>query len=77
MKKYIYGLICPISKDVRYVGVTTNQSKYKLPNTQKYDRWINQLHLFRNEPVLKILEEVSISESNDRLTYWRDYYNII
>jgi hypothetical protein len=72
---YIYGLICPISGAVRYIGKSTNPDKRlrahigaALRHEYKHHtaRWIRKIVSEGLEPVLRILEEVN--SDND----WRE-----
>ncbi len=72
---YIYGLICPISGAVRYIGKSTNPDKRlrahigaALRHEYKHHtaRWIRKLVAEGGAPVLRILQEVKSGED------WRE-----
>jgi len=77
---YIYKLIDPVTKDVRYVGKSTNP-KIRLKNhisrrKNKYHSavWINGLFLKGLRPTLEIIEECLESKWQERERYWISFY---
>lgn len=82
---FIYALCEPDTGEVRYVGktqdpyhrfyehVAPNQDNRK-SNTHKY-RWIQQLRQQGVQPLMRIIEEVSEQEWQERERYWIAYYH--
>ena len=64
---YIYLLICPISNDVKYVGVTMNpKSRFnnhlnRFENKSKKE-WIHLLKSQELKPIMKIVENCATKE---------------
>lgn len=84
-KGKIYVLKDPISNEVRYVGQTKQKLKYRLKghiwdavkcnsNIPK-SNWIRKLLKQDLLPIQELLEEVEISNLNEREKYWVSYYN--
>jgi predicted GIY-YIG superfamily endonuclease len=78
---FIYALSDPRTNEIRYIG-KSNDPQHRLKvhirgskalKTHK-DRWINQLTLCDLEPILDIIEEVSIDEWQEREPYWIEYF---
>lgn len=80
---YIYGLVCPESNEIRYVGVTERSLTVRLRqhisdsirNKKRYtykDRWIRRLHANGKSDLIKIevIEQVSKDTQFDREIYW-------
>lgn len=75
---YIYGLICPLSNEIRYVGKTTQKLNKRLSqylsatyksNPHKYN-WINQLKLQGLKPTIKIIEICNSVNWVEREKFW-------
>lgn len=76
MKKlyYIYGLVDPNDKIIRYIGLTTNpQNRYnqhyynhQIQSKEKYE-WINGLKLQNLRPEMTILETIETDDRNAAL----------
>lgn len=79
---YIYGLVCPDSGKVMYVGksanptVRYNQHVYgpELNSTPKKSNWLKQLKDNGKEPGLIILEECDDAVCSLRESYWIKHY---
>lgn len=63
-KKYeLYGLYCPITECLMYIGITTNglqkrlKGHLKKPTNHLMDNWINELKLIDKVPEIKQLKE--------------------
>jgi predicted GIY-YIG superfamily endonuclease len=63
-KKYeLYGLYCPISNNLMYVGITTNGLKQRLrghlksPTNHLMENWILGLKLLNTKPEIKLIKE--------------------
>lgn len=60
---YLYGLYCPITKDIKYVGITTRcllkrlNEHIKHPTNFKTKNWINVLILNNLKPEIKLIKE--------------------
>lgn len=77
---FIYGLIDPRTKQIKYIGKSGNpqkrlkehicESKNKKGCGTKKENWINKLCKLDLSPVLKIISEVKIEEYE----YWEEYY---
>lgn len=81
MKKgVIYGLICPLTNEVRYIGLTTqslNKRLYKHlyeidSHTSKKNSWLKKLRNLDllSEIKIQLIEECNIDILNDREVYW-------
>ena len=81
MKTYIYGLLDPDTKIIRYVG-KSDCPKTRLSNhiqTSKKSKthksnWINLLIKNKKKPELVILEEVDFDDWEEREKYWINKY---
>lgn len=81
MKTYIYGLIDPNTKIIRYIG-KSDCPKTRLANhiqTSKKSKthksnWINSLIKYKKKPELIILEEVDYNNWEEREKYWIKKY---
>lgn len=88
---FIYALICPESKEIRYIGQTIQKLKRRLQkhiSTTK-NKVTNKIHLnhknawiqgliIRNQIdnlKVELIEEVNIESLNDREIFWIAYYN--
>lgn len=67
MKEYIYYLICPIEKTVKYVGKSKYPKTRYNQHLKKLDiqltpkrKWLELLISQNKKPILKIVEEVEI-----------------
>jgi len=58
--RYIYILTCPISKEVKHLGITTNPYKYDLSEVD--EKWLTQLNLFREEPKFEVVERIDLED---------------
>lgn len=77
----IYQLICPMSKETRYVGCCLERRiliryAHHLCDTGNSDKvkWLNVLLHKNLKPKLNILERVSKKDWEDRERYWIAYY---
>lgn len=84
-KQFIYTLIDPITKEVRYIGKTSNpHDRYKRHLQKcyldKYDknthksRWIKNLLEISEKPIMNIIDECDDSTVNDLEIYWINEY---
>jgi len=81
MKTFIYGLIDPNTKIIRYIG-KSDMPKTRLSNhiqTSKKSKthksnWINSLIKNKQKPIIIILEEVKKENWEEREIYWIQKY---
>jgi hypothetical protein len=76
---FIYGLRCPLSSEIRYVGQTIRKLEVRL-KSHKFDKrsnphkinWINKLSRLGvlDELTIELLEECNKELLNDREKYW-------
>ncbi len=74
----IYTLSDPITKEIRYIGVTRNSLNKRLSghikDAQRYDyhnsRWIRSLLKNNLKPLIEQLDECDVYNWNDVETYW-------
>jgi len=83
----IYGLVCPTTDKVRYVGKSQNpelrfkqhlyiaQSKKYHQNTYVY-RWLRELHQQGLEPRLVTIEETDENNWAEREQHWIAHYGL-
>ena len=78
-KVYIYGLKCPETNIIRYVGKSKNPDKRiirhiwnatKNPENIHLARWINKLIASGSKPILEILEECDLLDWKEKEKYW-------
>jgi len=75
----IYGLYCPFTDDLHYVGKSTigmvrpNQHMTN-SHSDKINEWVYQLKFLGYKPIIKIIEECTIENIDDREIYWINYY---
>ena len=60
--KIVYSLICPIKKEIKYIGITNNtetrlKSHLTCKNNKAKYKWIQTLKEFNKEPILKIIKK--------------------
>ena len=78
-KGYIYSLIDPRTKEIRYIGSTTTpkarltQHLSESNNIKKFN-WIQSLLSENLKPILNIIECVNVSNLIEREQYWANYY---
>ena len=79
-KRFIYGLCCPFTNDIHYIGKTTQGMTRPLQHISeshsiKVKEWVNDLKDIGHSPVIKIIETVSLQDDLDfRERYWIQYY---
>ena len=73
MIEYIYYLICPKTKEVKYVGKTKNPKKRYFQHIKKLDRsmtkkriWLEMLFSENLAPILKIVEKCENGNGRER-----------
>ncbi len=81
---YIYRLLHPITKEIKYIGKTSNvQLRLKRHIDQRnngkgYSKsWIISLHNVGLKPIIEVIEECLPSIVNSREIYWISYYQSI
>mgnify|MGYP003148516970 CR=1 FL=1 len=69
--KIVYSLICPIKKEIKYIGITNNtetrlKSHLTCKNNKAKYKWIQTLKEFNKEPILKIIKKCNtVKEAED------------
>ena len=76
---YIYVLIDPFIKQVRYVGKTINPKSrlfghYSTKDKTYRSNWIASLRKRRERPIMEIVEETDEEHWEEREKYWIKYY---
>jgi GIY-YIG catalytic domain len=76
---YIYALLDPRTKQVRYVGETANKSRrwyehLRYPAGTAKRKWVLDLRSQGLEPLFEILEVVTEETRDDRERFWIEYY---
>jgi predicted GIY-YIG superfamily endonuclease len=78
---FIYGLRCPLSNKIRYIGKSVNPNQrfknhinYEIRSDTHKARWLNKLAEQGLLPNLIIIEETSIDQWEEREKYWISYY---
>jgi len=78
---FIYGLICPLSNKIRYIGKSINPKQrfkkhinYEIKSDTHKARWLNKLIKQGLMPELVIIEETSLDQWQEREKYWIEYY---
>lgn len=75
-KRYIYSLNCPITKDIHYIGKSTQGMMRPLQHltkshNEKIKEWVSDLKELGYTPEIRILEEVSLDSDIDaRELFW-------
>ncbi len=66
MVGYIYLLKCPLTEEVKYIGLTRNYKKRKsqhrcysesMSKNHQYNKWKDTLKLSGKRPIFEIIEE--------------------
>ncbi len=76
MNKYlIYGLYCPFTDNLHYVGQSRTAMTRPMQHlteytSQKIYEWVSQLKFLGYKPVIKILEECNEKNINEREKFW-------
>ncbi len=82
-KIFIYGLVCPTSEKVQYVGKTKDIEKRLsqhitrakfMGHLRGKNEWIRALLILNMKPKIKILEECEENNWEEREIYWISYY---
>lgn len=90
-KGIIYGLVCPLSGELKYVGQTRNSSKYrlggilakykskKIKSTGKKNLWLKNLEDFNMLDKIEhfTIEECTIEELGVKEEFWIEYFLFI
>lgn len=78
---FIYGLKCPLSNKIRYVGKSVNPQQrfknhinYEIKSDTHKARWLNKLIKQGLLPELIIIEGTIIMQWEEREKYWIAYY---
>ena len=78
---FIYGLKCPLSGDIRYIGKSVDPLQrfkkhinYEIKSDTHKARWLNKLIALGLLPELIIIEEVDKYQWEEREKFWIVYY---
>lgn len=76
---YIYGLYCPLTGVIKYVGMTNNPpARYAQHLADKADTpkvaWMNELRAHGVKPIMGIIEECTEANVRSRELFWIEYY---
>jgi predicted GIY-YIG superfamily endonuclease len=77
---FIYGLYCPLTGDIKYIGKSNDvKSRYRkhkqmCDNNHLKNDWIRVLMEKKLEPIVKIIEEVSIDKWKEKEKFYIRYY---
>jgi hypothetical protein len=85
MKTIIYGLVCPLEGEIKYIGKTKGDPDARLrqhinvAHKKKHlggkNLWIRSLHKEGHVPLVKILEECEGDSWLEREKYWIKYFS--
>lgn len=84
--QFIYALICPIDSTIKYIGKTTDLTvrlqghlnyALKRDHLQGKHKWLRDLNSQNLKPIVKILEECTNENWQEREIYWIDFYRSI
>ena len=76
MEKIIYGLTCPVTNKLHYVGKSTQGLLRPIEHmtrshSEKIREWVDELRILGNKPIIVILEKVGeCDDINAREKYW-------
>lgn len=76
MNKYlIYGLYCPITDNIHYIGKSSRgfirpTEHMNRSHSIKISTWVESLSMLGYKPVVKILEECTSDNINEKEIYW-------
>lgn len=83
-KTFIYGLICPFSQELRYIGKANNPTrrvKDHMYDSRGHDLnkalWFRKMRHHNVKPILEIIEEVIMDEWQQAEEFWISYYTYI
>lgn len=74
-KSIIYGLYCPFTDNLHYVGKSTSgmlrpMQHMSLSHSEKINDWVKQLRFLGHKPIVKIIEECSEDNIDEREIFW-------
>jgi DNA-binding XRE family transcriptional regulator len=76
MNKYlIYGLYCPFTNKLHYIGKSSSYMIRPLQHlndshSEKINEWVQQLKFLNHKPIVKILEECTEENFNEKEKEW-------
>lgn len=81
-ESYIYKLVDPRDKSIKYVGATVNPKRRKGQHNRgefssKLIRtWVSELKQLNLKPIFSIIDVCPIEQSSNHEKYWIDYYSM-
>ena len=79
-KNLIYGLKCPFTKEIHYIGKTTQGMLRPLQHlsksqNEKVREWVNSLKELGHAPGIEIIEDnINIEELDDKEKFWINHF---
>lgn len=80
-KNLIYGLYCPFTDNLHYIGKSTicmvrPLQHMKESHSEKINIWVSELKLLGYQPIIKVLEECNENDNlDDKEKWWIDKAN--
>ena len=74
-KNLIYGLYCPFTNNLHYVGKSTSglirpNEHMSKSHSEKINEWVSQLKFLGYKPIVKILEECTTENLDEKEKEW-------
>ena len=82
-KNLIYGLKCPFTKEIHYIGKTTQGMLRPLQHlsksqNEKVREWVNSLKELGHAPGIEIIEDnINIEELDDKEKFWINHFLLL
>lgn len=78
----VYTLVCPITEEVRYVGLSHNLKLRYLAHTSSPSKhlkeWVNELKSVGKKPIMKEIEKIDVPcEKDDKPWYLINNENLV
>lgn len=82
MTTYIYGLIDPLTEELRYIGKTNNltkryQSHIRATGKSYRDKWVRSLRTKLAKPEMIVIEAIESNDWIEAERFWISYYRAI